>query len=73
MPLLPWGLVQRLLPEGVLLVAPSAKTPTAETRTSVALSRLLSSAFPGTPTSSQAKMQVAGRRGICVSLFVVRP
>lgn len=66
----PWGLLQRLLPEGLLLVAVSAKTPTVETRTSVALSQLLSSAFPSLPTSSQAKMQGAGWREICVSLFV---
>lgn len=50
----PWGLLQGLLPEGLLLVA------AAEIRTSVALSRLWSSAFPSLPTSSQAKMQGAG-------------
>lgn len=70
MPLFPRGLVQRFLPEALLLVAVSAKTPAAETRPSVVLSRLLSSAFPSIPTSSQAKMQAAGWREVCVSLFV---
>lgn len=70
MPLSPWALLQRVLPEGLLLVAGSAKTPSAETRISVALSLLWSSAFPSLPTSSQAKMQGAGWREVCVSLFV---
>lgn len=70
MPLFPWGLVQRFLPEGLFLVAVSAKTPAAATRPFVLLSQLLSSAFPSISTSSQARIQVAGWREACVSLFV---
>lgn len=66
MRLSPWGLVQRFLPEGLLLVAVSAKTPT-ETRTSVVLSWLLSQAFPHLPRP-RCRWQ-SGEKFVCLCLL----